>query len=193
MSRHTVRPQALLHRRRWLLLTVFLLLLAVVAVPQQASGQPTTGADLECPDAATLHFEPGLTSTPQRQTISGILQVGTALSPSTPCTSATGIPYQGATGKIEGTGVLGCTAAPGVMEAHGTVDVVWDNGDKSVVSWETVTYGAVPTVRAKFVEGPLKGSEVIQEAVPTGVTGNCGATRPLTDGGFTGTVQVIPL
>lgn len=148
------------------------------------------GAELECPDAATLHFEPGLTATPEEQRITGNLVAGTELSPTTPCTSATGVPYQGAVGEIEGSGVLGCAGAGAVEEIGGTIDVTWDNGDKSLVRWKATTYGAAPVVTAEFVEGPLKGATVIQEAVPTGVSGNC-TESPLKGGGFAGVVEVV--
>lgn len=43
---------------------------------------------------------------------------------------------------------------------------------------------------ARFVEGALKGADILLEAAPTGVTGNCG-TEPLKGGGFTGLMEVI--
>lgn len=175
--------------RRWALLLAAVVLLAVWDVPQGMWAQAPEN-ELTCIDAATLQFDPGLRAVPRMQKITGQLLVGTKYLPGQPCTSATGVPYQGATGVIEGTGNLGCVSAA-VMKASGTVDVTWDNGDKSLATWSIVSYGALPIVEARFVEGSLKGGTIYQEGTPTGIRGSCTDASPLTGGGFSGPIHVL--
>src|SRR6266849_5966172 len=78
------------------LLLAAVLALAVLAMPAtSAPAQPTI---LTCAFGVTIQFNPGLTLTAANQTITGNAVAGTSLSALTPCSSPTGVPYQGATG-----------------------------------------------------------------------------------------------
>lgn len=177
-----------------LLLSAALLLIMVGCAPNSSADATRSiqagDTDLTCPDAANLHFEPGLSPQTQPQKITGTLRIGTESSPATPCSSLSGVPYKGAVGVIEGTGDLGCTATSLTGGAQGTVDITWDNGDTSVVEWEATTYGAAPVLTATFTEGALEGSTIVQEGLPTGISGTC-VLNPITSGGFSGTAHAV--
>lgn len=164
--------------------------------PGPGQGVPGTGAlpqgDLTCPGAAVLNFDPGLTPIPSQTTITGTLHAGTDLNPASPCTSLTGVPYQGATVDIQGSGTLGCVGTGPTGEMSGTADIQWDNGDQSVARWSVVSHGFVPVVDVTIVEGPLAGSQVISQGFPTGFTGNC-VVDPLTTASFAGSAVVLPV
>lgn len=151
----------------------------------------TDNADLHCFGSAVLFFNPGLTVEPTPQTITGYMNAGNELSPTTPCSSATGIPYKGGTAEIKGSGTLACTAARGTLgNAEGTAEIIWDNGDESSATWSAISYGALPVVEVKITEGELKGSTVYQEGVPTSITGNC-VLNPVTSLGASGVATII--
>lgn len=160
----------------------------------QAPRAPQTdNADLHCFGSAVLFFNPGLEVEPTPQTITGWMNAGTELSPTTPCSSATGIPYKGGTAEIKGSGTLACTAARGTLgNAEGTAEILWDNGDESTAEWSAISYGALPVVEVKITDGELKGATVYQEGVPTSITGNCVA-NPVTSLGASGVATVVNL
>ncbi len=178
--------------------------LAIVGVPHVASADPPSsdltrsgvadeGVDLNCFGSAILNFDPGLSVGAEPQQITGSMRGGTALSSTTPCSSATGVPYKGGVAEIRGTGELGCAAVGStglVGEASGTAHIVWDNGDTSVAEWSAASYGALPVVDISITDGALKGAQVFQQGTVTGLTGNC-ATEPLTRGGFSGAATLI--
>ncbi len=151
----------------------------------------TDNADLHCFGSAVLFFQPGLTEEPSPQTITGYMNAGTELSPTTPCSSATGVPYKGGTAMIKGSGELACTAARGTLgNAQGTAEIIWDNGDESTAEWKAISYGALPVVEVKITDGELKGSTVYQEGVPTSITGNC-VESPVTSLGASGVATIV--
>ena len=160
-------------------------LAAAPRVPQ------TDNADLHCFGSAVLFFNPGLTEEPSPQTITGWMNAGNELSPTTPCSSATGIPYKGGTAQIKGAGTLACTAARGTLgDAQGTAEIDWDNADESKAEWKAVSYGALPVVEVTITEGELKGATVYQEGVPTSITGNC-VESPVTSLGASGVATIV--
>lgn len=186
-----------LSRKSKLVLLFAVVLLFMVGCSTSSSGEAERAVqqdrvDLTCPDAANLRFEPGLTPQTQTQKITGKLFAGTEYSPAAPCSSASGIPYKGAVGIIEGTGELSCTATSVTGGASGTVDITWDNGDQSVVEWEATSYGAAPVLTATFTEGALEGYQIVQEGVPTGISGTC-VPSPITSGGFSGTAHAVDI
>lgn len=159
--------------------------------PNAPRAPQTDDADLHCFGSAILFFSPGLTEEPSPQTITGWMNAGNELSPTTPCSSATGIPYKGGTAQIKGTGTLACTAARGTLgDAQGTAEIDWDNGDESKAEWKAVSYGALPVVEVTITEGELKGSTVYQEGVPTSITGNC-VESPVTSLGASGVATIV--
>ena len=151
--------------------------------------------DLVCPFAATIHFSPGLGLAAAPQQITGTTAYGTSASPMTPCSSVlTGVPYTGATGLVSGTGTLGCVAVGlgGVLaSASGTVQVTWNNGDASTITFSVTVGGLVTSIDASVTSGALKGSRVALAGVPTGLTGNC--ITPLTGLGVSGLLPFIGL
>lgn len=169
-------------------------LAALVAVPLVLGfGTPGASAgvvDLTCPLAATINFTPGLTVTSQSVQITGTATAGTSVSPGTPCSSATGVPYTGASGPVSGTGTLGCVTVgfSGLTgSASGTLPVTWNNSDRSTITWSVTIGGAAPAVTASVTAGKLKGSTVTVVAGPNGLNGNC--ADQLTTVDFVGTVE----
>jgi hypothetical protein len=167
----------------------FVLLVSLLAFPLSAA-QSASGdiVDLACPLSATIHFVPGLTLVPQPVEISGSAAAGTSVSPATPCSSVTGVPYTGASGPVTGTGTVACVTTGLSGSANGTLPITWNNGDASMITWSVTVGGAVPTVSAQVTSGELTGSRILVAPVPTGINGNC-LLAPLTSVSFTGVVE----
>lgn len=170
---------------------------AGIGSPALTSGLPGSVAaqeepmELHCPGTALLNFEPGVGPTPEHQKVTGEMRGGTDMDPKTPCTSPTGVPYQGGTAELEGAGEIGCAAAGAVMDIAGTAEIFWDNGDTSKAVWSVVSYGAAPVVDVRITEGALAPAQVYQQGTPTGFNGNCTETSPMTSASFTGVAHVI--
>lgn len=163
---------------------------AATDLPGSVAAQEEGGMELHCPGTALLHFEPGVTAEPTHQTVTGEMRGGTEMDPRMPCTSPTGVPYQGGIAEIKGAGEIGCASAGPVMDIAGTADIIWDNGDESKAVWSVVSYGAAPVVDVRIIEGVLAPAQVFQQGTPTGFNGNCAET-PLTSASFTGVAHVI--
>jgi hypothetical protein len=168
-----------------------LMAVALMALPPilGAAAQPAAaqGIDLTCPASLTVNLSPGLTLLPRPQTITGVAKVGTAVSPITPCTSLTGTPYQGATGRVRGTGSVGCVGGT----ATGTIRATWNNGDTSTIAWSVVAGFPAPIVTAHVTAGALKGATLLVTGVPTGITGIC--LIPVTSVSGVGLVEILSL
>ena len=146
---------------------------SVLTTPQAASAQL---ADLTCVGAGSATATPGVLLSPAPQRFTALLKVGNAVSPATPCTSLTGIPYQGATFEVEGSGVLGCLSG----SLTGTAKVTWDNGDVSTAAWSlSLPIFLLPIFDFRLTAGPLAGTRIFAVGVPTGFAGNC-VLHPLT-------------
>ena len=152
--------------------------------------------DLICPFAATIQFSPGLGLSQEAQQITGTTAYGTRASLLTPCSSVlTGVPYIGATGPVAGSGTIACVAvnATGLVGgATGTVQVTWNNGDTSTISWSATLGGPVPTIDGAITSGAMQGATVALVAIPTGLTGNC-VFAPFTSLSFTGILAFLRL
>lgn len=146
--------------------------------------------ELHCPGTALLKFDPGVGPTPQEQKVTGEMRGGTDMDPRMPCTSPSGIPYQGGTAELKGAGEIACASAGAVMDIAGTADIIWDNGDTSKAEWSVVSYGGAPVVDVRITEGALAPAQVFQQGTPTGFNGNC-AERPLTNASFTGVAHLV--
>ena len=147
--------------------------LGALTMPQAASAQQFV--DLTCIGAGSGSAVPGVTLTPAPQHITAVLKVGSALSPATPCTSLTGIPYAGVTFEMEGSGVLGCLSG----SLAGTAKLTWDNGDTANAGWSlNLPLFVLPIYEFHITDGPLAGTRVTGIGVPTGFAGNC-VTHPL--------------
>ncbi|MGH9162433.1 MAG: hypothetical protein ACRD2X_20905 [Vicinamibacteraceae bacterium] len=174
-----------------LLLPLLGLLSAATASPAAAQAPPTAPVtDLLCPIAATVRIAPGITLLAQPQQLTGHVQGGTAVSPLTPCTSLTGVPYQGFTMELTGTGGMACSIAALEGGLSGTAQVTWDNGDTSTVDWSVTTVAMVPVVNVTVTDGALAGASVIVGGVPTSLTGNC-VLNPVTGVGFGGVAEFL--
>lgn len=168
-------------------------LAAPTASPAAAQEAPDASvADLACPISATAQFTPGISLLSQPQELTGEVQGGTAVSPATPCTSLTGIPYQGFTMELTGTGHMACGTAALDGGASGTAQVTWDNGDTSTLEWSITTVAMVPVVNVTLTDGALSGANVVVAGVPTSLTGNC-VLNPITGAGFVGTAEFLKL
>jgi hypothetical protein len=157
------------------LLTAVSLIVLPVLAARPASAAPV---DLVCPSSATLNFTPGVTLGSQTLQITGVLDLGTSVSPLTPCSSVlTGVPFTGGTGVFSGTGTFGCITLGlfGITGggAQGTVAVTWNDGTKSTITFSLTLSGPVPLVSASVTSGELEGSTVIVAPFPVGLTGNC--------------------
>ena len=180
-------------RRSCFLFSVLAVLGVVTA--STASAAPGTsggGADLTCAISATAHFTPGIGLLSQSEQLTGEVKGGTALSPATPCTSLTGVPYQGFTMKLTGTGHMACSTAALQGGASGTAQVTWDNGDTSTLRWSITTVAMVPVVDVTLTGGALAGSTVVVAGAPTSLTGNC-VLNPISSAGFVGTAEFLGL
>jgi hypothetical protein len=169
-------------------------LLAMVALPAlavssatAASAQPLT--DLTCPFSATVNASPGYSLASQAQQITGQIALGSALLPATPCSSLFGTPYHGATGTITGSGTQNCLLVGSVT---GTIDLTWDNGATSTITFSESAVIFVPVVTASVTSGALKGSSIVVAPIPTGFTGNCLLT-PATSLTITGVAEILDL
>src|SRR5713101_4888741 len=144
-------------RRKILLRKLYLVLIAVgLGLPALAVSRPVSaaGIDLTCPFSVSVSASPGLGLTMQSQSVTGSLKGGSSLSEATPCSSITGIPNRGATGVIRGSGTQNCLLQGSLS---GTIDVTWDNGDRSSVTWSEVLVLFAPVVRASITSGALQG------------------------------------
>lgn len=169
---------------------------AGVVAPVTATDLPTSvaaqeeGTELHCPGVLLPRFDPGVSATPQPQTVTGQMLAGTGMDPRMPCTSPTGAPYLGGEFVLTASGVVGCASYGVVMDLAGTADIFWDNGDVSKAEWSAISYGATPIVEYRIVEGALAPAYVLHEGTLTGMSGNC-ATQPMTRASYTGVVEVI--
>lgn len=171
---------------------LYLVLIAVgLGLPALVVSRPVSasGIDLTCPFSVSVSASPGLTLTQQAQSVTGSLRGGSSLSEATPCSSLTGVPYRGATGVIRGSGTQNCLLQGSLS---GTVDVTWDNGDRSTVTWSEVLVLFAPVVRASVTSGALKGFTIAVVGLPTGFTGSC-VLGPFTSLTLTGVVEFLPL
>lgn len=152
----------------------------------EVPGAEVPGADLTCVMSGTATISPGVTLLPESQEVSIHLQGGTAALPATPCTSVTGLPYQGFTAEATGSGEIACSATAFGERLAGTGVVTWDNGDTSTVVWSLTTVTLLPVIDIEITEGPLAGSTLaLGGVVPTSFTGNC-VLNPVTSFGFSG-------
>jgi hypothetical protein len=174
-----------------LLLPLLTLLPAFTPPPAAAQSLPAApAADLLCTIAGTARINPGIRLLSQPQQLTGHVQGGTALSPLTPCTSLTGVPYQGFTMELMGTGAMACSIAALEGGLRGTGLVTWDNGDTSAVDWSITTVAMVPVVNVTLTGGALAGASVVVGGVPTSLTGNC-TLNPITGLGFGGVAEIV--
>lgn len=163
---------------------------AVFALPVLGDTGPAIAQaiDLTCPGAANVLFSPGLTPIPQLQTVSGEVRGGSALSAATPCLSMGGTPYSGAIGQLSGSGVVGCIGGA----AGGTIDITWNNGDTSIITWRLAAIPPVPILDARVTSGALAGATVLLAGIPTAFTGLCGL-NPVTSVSGVGVAEFIRL
>lgn len=166
------------------------LITASPAAAQEAPDVPVV--DLTCVISGTAQISPGIGLLSQPQELTGKVQGGTAVSPATPCTSLTGVSYQGFTMELTGTGHMGCLTAALEGGMSGTGEVTWDNGDTSAVDWSFTTVAMVPVVNVTLTDGALAGSSVVVAGLPTSLTGNC-TLNPITDLGFGGAAEILRL
>lgn len=169
-----------------------MLIVGLAALPMFAASLAAhaLSVDLICPFSATVNFSPGLTLINQSEAISGIARAGTATSPLTPCTSPVGVPYSGATGVLQASGMLACVSTGLIGNESGTIKVTWNNGDTSTITESASVNGLVPVVNATVTSGHLRGDTVLVQAVLSGFNGNC-AINPLTTVDFAGTGQFV--
>jgi hypothetical protein len=181
------------HRTRVLVSSLSLLPLLVTTTASPAAAQtlpPVPMEDLICPIAATVRVTPGIRLLAQPQQLTGHVQGGTAVSPLTPCTSLTGVPYQGFTMELTGTGAMACGIAALEGGLSGTAHVTWDNGDTSTASWSVTTVAMVPVVNVTVTDGALASASVVVGGVPTSLTGNC-PLNPIIGVGFGGVAEFL--
>ncbi len=160
--------------RRALPFLVAALGMALLAMPRVAVAQQP--ADLTCVGAGSGRIDPGITlqTTPQHITVE--LKAGSLVSPATPCTSLTGVPYAGATFLLDGTGNLGCLSG----RVTGTAVVTWDTGEVSTGTWSlNLPIFLLSIFQFRIIDGPLEGAQALLLGAPTGLAGNC-ITHPLT-------------
>lgn len=160
------------------------------AAAQEAPDGPVV--DLTCTISGTADISPGIGLLSQPQELTGEVQGGTEVSPLTPCTSLNGVPYQGFTMELTGTGHMACTTAALEGGLGGTGEVTWDNGDTSAVDWSITVVAFVPVVNVTLTDGALAGSSVVVAGVPVSFTGNC-ALSPVTSLGFGGAAEILRL
>ena len=160
------------------------------------SGQSAHAAsvDLTCPIAGTIKFNPGLTLLSRTVEVDGNVLIGSAVSALTPCSTVlTGVNYTGASGPLTGTATLACggvglnSLRPG--SGSGTIDLKFDNGDRTTLDWNLIFDFMVPIVGVKASDGVLKGSSITVVPAPTGLSGNC--LTPLRSIGFGGVMEVL--
>ena len=163
----------------------------MIAITLAAIGaQPAFASpvDLVCPFAATAHFAPGVTLSPQTVSITGVNSVGTSLSALTPCSSVlAGLPYLGGAGQISASGTLACIilGAGLTPTVSGTLVIPWNNGEMSTISYSILSVGPVPVFIASVTSGAMQGATVTVTPAPTGLTGNC-LLSPVTSLSFAG-------
>jgi hypothetical protein len=162
---------------------------SILVVDPQARRNATQGVDLTCPFAVSVSISPGLGLTSQSQSVTGSLKGGTDLLGATPCSSITGTPYHGATGIIKGSGSQDCLLQGSLS---GTIDVTWDNGDTSTITWSDVIVLFVPVVRASITSGALKGDTIVVAGLPTGFAGTC-VLAPVDSLSLIGVAAFLPL
>lgn len=164
---------------------------ATAAPDRHVTTPDVEGSDLVCVMSGSASVSPGVSLLPETQEVSINLQGGTAVTPATPCTSATGVPYQGFTAEATGSGEFACSLSGLGEGVSGTGVVTWDNGDTSTVEWSLTTAVFVPVVDIQITDGPLSGSTfALGGIVPTGITGNC-VLNPITGFGFAGASVAI--
>ena len=163
----------------------------VATAPTEAQAAPASPvADLTCTISGTAHVTPGISLLSQPQKLTGQVQGGTDVSPLTPCTSLSGVPYQGFTMTLTGTGYMACLTAALQGGLSGTGKVTWDNGATSSVAWSITTVAMVPVVNVTLTSGALQGASVVVAGLPDSLTGNC-ATSPVTGLGFGGAAEIL--
>jgi hypothetical protein len=170
-------------------LPMIAVLLVTGAAPADAkSPDAETPTDLTCAISATAEFSPGITLLSRQQQLTGSVQGGTALSPATPCTSLSGVPYQGFTMELNGAGDRACGTAALTGGVSGTARVTWDNGDTSMLEWSVTTAAMVPVPEVTVTDGALAGATVVVAGAPTSLTGNC-LLNDVTKAGFAGVAE----
>lgn len=172
---------------RSLLLLPFVALLTLVPATKASAANLV---DLTCAISGTADISPGVTLLGQDQDVSLDVQGGTAVSPATPCTSVTGVKYQGFTVDMSGTGAMSCSVTAFRGSLSGTGRVTWDNGDTSTAVFKITTVAMVPVVDVRLSKGALAGSRVLIVGIATSLTGNC-VLNPITGLGYTGTMEIL--
>jgi hypothetical protein len=162
-----------------ILVVVFLFPVLAVSRPAAANAQPLT--DLTCPFSLTVAIAPGLSLTSGAQTAAGEVKMGIAVSPTTPCSSLLGAPFNGATGTITGSGTQNCL----LQSSLRTISLTWNNGETSTVTWHEVFLLFVPIITASVTAGALTGDILLPLLIPTGFTGSC-LLAPVTSVTLTG-------
>lgn len=177
-----------------LLSLLVLAFLSVAGASPAGAQQPSRApvADLTCVISATAHFSPGISLLSQSEKVTGEVQGGTAVSPATPCTSLTGVPYQGFTMKLTGSGSMACSTAALQGGASGTAEVTWNTGATSTLDWSVTTAAMVPVVNVTITSGALAGARVAVAGAPASLTGNC-VLDPITSAGFAGAAEFLNL
>lgn len=172
------------------ILAAFVIPSASPAAAQETPDSPVV--DLTCTISGSAQMNPGVGLLPQPQTLTGEVRAGTEVSPATPCTSLTGVPYQGFTATLTGTGQMACTTGAIAGDVSGTGTFTWDNSDVSTVEWSVNSIVFVPVVNVTITDGPLTGATVVVAALPIGLTGNC-ILNPVTEMGFAGVTEILGL
>jgi hypothetical protein len=166
-------------------------LMLATALPVVAVSQPVASAaplaDLTCPISVTLNASPGLTLASQVQQVTGETKGGTSLLGATACSSLTGVPYHGATGRVTGSGTQNCLLQGSLS---GTIALTWDNGDTSTIAWSESLVLFIPLLSASVTSGALKGSGVVALLIPTGFNGTC-LLGPLRGGSLVGVATFL--
>jgi hypothetical protein len=175
---------------------IFRAALATIVAALTLSAQPAAAApvDLTCPFATTIGFTPGVSLIPKPIGMSGPIAVGTSAIPLIPCSSLTGAPYTSAVGSITGSGTVACvTLGNGLVgTVSGTMNLTWNNGETSTISFTLTSVGPVPVVTGTVTGGALQGFSMAVVAGPTGFTGNCVLT-PVTSLSFAGALVFLDL
>lgn len=161
--------------------------LSALGMPRPAAAAPPP-LDVTCPFTLTANLDPGGTFTTQSQQLTGEIKLGSALSPAPPCSSLTGTPYRGATGRITGSGSVSCLL-DGSMS--GTIELTADNGDTSTLAWSFRSVLLIPLFALTPTSGVLVGATVVAVPLPIGFSGSCllGPIRSVTFAGFVSVIR----
>jgi hypothetical protein len=172
---------------------------ALVSAPSASASAGTTV--LTCAMSATATFNPGVTLLGGTiSTVGGTTAFGSKVTSATPCTSPTGEPFVGGTGRITGTSNLACLPSPlqliGI--ASGTITVTWYNGGNSVaghstIGWSLTVSGPALVFTASVTSGDMTGSTVEMPLVVTGFNGLCGIGSPVVAVSFAGNATFLSL